>query len=173
MPAMSWVSCAAVKDAVQIERVLERIGHHKGCTRGNSRTTTTGRGFKCFACGAKGNVLGSSCGTRRRRDTGRCPQVGEVFRPSLQHLHAVHSKERCVGWESETTKAARELCQIQASVTQSAKGTEQPPSSSGPRSGIARVRAARCLLMPRRNTWAFLCGFRSLARKRRRLRTSR
>jgi len=73
MPAKSWVSYAAVKDAVPIERLLERIGHaftrrsdgrieatcpiHKGTHARQFKTTANGRGFKCFACGAKGNVL--------------------------------------------------------------------------------------------------------------------
>jgi DNA primase len=73
MPAKSWVSYAAVKGAVPIERVLERLGHsftrkpggrieatcpiHKGTHARQFKTTTNGRGFKCFACGAKGNVL--------------------------------------------------------------------------------------------------------------------
>jgi DNA primase len=73
MPAKSWVSYAAVKDAVPIERVLERLSHpftrkadgrieatcpiHKGTHARQFKTTANGRGFKCFACGAKGNVL--------------------------------------------------------------------------------------------------------------------
>ena len=67
------MSYAAVKVAVPIERVLERIGHpfvrkpdghieaicpiHKGTHRRQFKTTTNGRGFKCFGCGVSGNVL--------------------------------------------------------------------------------------------------------------------
>ena len=73
MPGKIWVSYAAVKAAVPIERVLERIGHpfvrkpdghieaicpiHKGTHRRQFKTTTNGRGFKCFGCGVSGNVL--------------------------------------------------------------------------------------------------------------------
>lgn len=73
MAGKSWVSYAAVKAAVPIERVLERIGHpfvgkpdghieaicpiHKGTHRRQFKTTTNGRGFKCFGCGVSGNVL--------------------------------------------------------------------------------------------------------------------
>lgn len=73
MPGKAWVSYAAVKAEVPIERVLERIGHpfvrkpdghieaicpiHKGSHRRQFKTTTNGRGFKCFSCGVSGNVL--------------------------------------------------------------------------------------------------------------------
>jgi len=73
MPGKGWVSYAAVKTAVPIERVLERIGHpfvrkpdghieaicpiHKGTHQRQFKTTTNRRGFKCFSCGVSGNVL--------------------------------------------------------------------------------------------------------------------
>ena len=73
MRGKAWVSYVAVKTAVPIERVLERIGHpfvrkpdghieaicpiHKRTHRRQFKTTTNGRGFKCFSCGVSGNVL--------------------------------------------------------------------------------------------------------------------
>ena len=73
MPGKTWVSYAAVKAAVPIERVLERIEHpfvrkpdghiesvcpiHHGTHQRQFKTTTNGRGFKCFGCGVSGNVL--------------------------------------------------------------------------------------------------------------------
>jgi DNA primase len=68
-----WVVFDDVKAAVLIEQVLEQIGHayrkqpsgrieascpiHSGTHSRQFRTTANGRGFKCFGCGAKGNVL--------------------------------------------------------------------------------------------------------------------
>ena len=73
MARSSWVVFAAVKDGVTIERVLTHIGApfqkrgtgriearcplHGGDNPRHFRATPNGRGFKCFGCGAGGNVL--------------------------------------------------------------------------------------------------------------------
>jgi len=73
MARSSWVVFAAVKDAVSIEQVLIHIGApfhkrsagriealcplHGGDNPQHFRATPNGRGFKCFGCGAGGNVL--------------------------------------------------------------------------------------------------------------------
>lgn len=73
MARNSWVVFAAVKDAVTIDQVFDRIGHayrrkpdgrleatcplHGGTNRRQFKATANGHGFKCFGCGSGGNVL--------------------------------------------------------------------------------------------------------------------
>jgi len=70
-----WIDYRKVKDAVSIERVLEKIGHpftrrpgrglesacpvHRGHNPRQFKVTPSLRGFHCFGkdCGARGNVI--------------------------------------------------------------------------------------------------------------------
>ena len=70
-----WIDYRAVKDAVSIEALLERIGHdfahrqdggleatcpiHQGQNRRQFKVTPSGRGFHCFGAGCRkhGNVI--------------------------------------------------------------------------------------------------------------------
>lgn len=148
MPAKNWVSYAAVKDAIPIERVLERLGHpfskkpdgrieatcpiHKGTHARQFKTTANGRGFKCFACGSKGNLLDLVAALEGIEIRDAALKLAEWFPSHAATPCGVHRELFQLGRRDDNRRPRGASDPKQCDP---AGGTEQPPRLRRPASG--------------------------------------